>query len=320
MYMNANLAVRRPEPSPTDPAEEALAALYAGQLARRRPRPRPCSPSSSPAGSPSPPIAAMLVALKLKGETADELIGAARALRAADAAFRRGPIICSPTAAAPAATARARSTSRPRSPSSRRRRACRSPSTATARSPRAAARPTCSSSSASGSTCRPRSRAARSTRPASASCSRRLYHPGLSHAGPVRRALKVRTIMNMLGPCVNPAEPPVQLLGVAEPRLLEPVAPTLAALGVERALVVHGAGLDEVALHGETEAVRLARRRDRAADASRPRMPASSARRSPTLQRRRAGGECRAAEGAADGLRHRRRDATRWRSTPARCC
>jgi anthranilate phosphoribosyltransferase len=85
-----------------------------------------------------------------------------------------------------------------------------------------------------------------------------LYHPGLRHAGPVRRALGIRTIMNILGPCVNPAEPRVQLLGVAEERLLEPVAHTLAALGVERAMVVHGSGLDEVALHGETKAVRLA--------------------------------------------------------------
>src|SRR5690349_7519935 len=64
-----------------------------------------------------------------------------------------------------------------------------------------------------------------------------LYHPGLRHAGPVRRALKVRTIMNVLGPCLNPAEPPVQLLGVARPELLEPVAATLSALGVETALV-----------------------------------------------------------------------------------
>jgi len=63
----------------------------------------------------------------------------------------------------------------------------------------------------------------------------------------VRRALGCRTIMNVLGPCVNPAEPKVQLLGVAEERLLEPVARTLMALGVERALVVHGAGLDEIA-------------------------------------------------------------------------
>ena len=85
-----------------------------------------------------------------------------------------------------------------------------------------------------------------------------LYHPGIAHAGPVRRALKVRTIMNLLGPCLNPARPNVQLLGVADPRLLRPIAETLRALGVERALVVHGSGLDEVALHGFTMAVSLA--------------------------------------------------------------
>ena len=84
------------------------------------------------------------------------------------------------------------------------------------------------------------------------------YHPGLRHAGPVRRALKVRTVMNMLGPCVSPARPSVQLLGVADPKLLEPVARTLAGLGIERALVVHGAGLDELALHGDTDALRIA--------------------------------------------------------------
>jgi anthranilate phosphoribosyltransferase len=81
------------------------------------------------------------------------------------------------------------------------------------------------------------------------------YHPGIAHAGPVRRALKVRTIMNLLGPCLNPARPKVQLLGVADPKLLRPIAETLQALGVERALVVHGSGLDEVALHGFTQAV-----------------------------------------------------------------
>lgn len=83
------------------------------------------------------------------------------------------------------------------------------------------------------------------------------YHPGLRYAGPARRALGVRTIMNLLGPCVNPAAPPVQLLGVADPLTLEPVARTLEALGVTNALVVHGSGLDEVALHGETQAIRL---------------------------------------------------------------
>src|SRR3954453_5177558 len=83
------------------------------------------------------------------------------------------------------------------------------------------------------------------------------YHPGIAHAGPVRRALKVRTIMNLLGPCLNPAQPKVQLLGVADPKLLRPIAQTLRALHVERPLVVHGSGLDEIALHGFTRAVFL---------------------------------------------------------------
>ena len=71
----------------------------------------------------------------------------------------------------------------------------------------------------------------------------------------VRRALKVRTIMNLLGPCLNPARPSVQLLGVAEEKLLRPIAETLRALGVGRALIVHGSGLDEIALHGPTRAI-----------------------------------------------------------------
>jgi anthranilate phosphoribosyltransferase len=83
------------------------------------------------------------------------------------------------------------------------------------------------------------------------------YHPGIAHAGPVRRALKVRTVMNLLGPCLNPAQPRVQLLGVPDPSLLMPIAETLRALGLERALVVHGSGLDEVAVHGFTQAVLL---------------------------------------------------------------
>jgi anthranilate phosphoribosyltransferase len=63
--------------------------------------------------------------------------------------------------------------------------------------------------------------------------------------------------MNLLGPCLNPAKPKVQLLGVADPKLLRPITETIRALGVERALVVHGSGLDEVALHGFTRAISL---------------------------------------------------------------
>ena len=83
------------------------------------------------------------------------------------------------------------------------------------------------------------------------------YHPGLAHAGPVRKMLGVRTIMNLLGPCCNPAHPPIQLLGVADRALLRPIAETLREIGVRSALVVHGSGLDEIAIHGETEAIRL---------------------------------------------------------------
>ena len=87
------------------------------------------------------------------------------------------------------------------------------------------------------------------------------YHPGMRHAGPVRRQLQVRTVLNLLGPCINPARPPVQLLGVADPAKLHAVARTLEAMEVEQALIVHGSGLDEVALHGPTQAVRLSKGR-----------------------------------------------------------
>lgn len=81
------------------------------------------------------------------------------------------------------------------------------------------------------------------------------YHPGMKHAAVVRRQLAVRTVMNMLGPCVNPARPRVQLLGVADPTMLRRIATVLSETGVERALVLHGSGLDEVALHAETRAL-----------------------------------------------------------------
>jgi anthranilate phosphoribosyltransferase len=81
------------------------------------------------------------------------------------------------------------------------------------------------------------------------------YHPGLRFAGPVRKMLGVRTVMNILGPLVNPARPVMQVMGVYDPGLLEPVAEVLGALGCRSAMVVHGSGLDEVAVHGPTQAV-----------------------------------------------------------------
>ena len=221
----------------TDESQTLFEALVAGDLSETE-------------------IAALLIALKVKGETGDELIGAARALRAAALPFERPDYLFADSCGTGGDASGTINLS-----------------TAVAFVAAAAGLPV----------------AKHGNRSVTSKCgsadvlgqlgvrldvdpavSRRAldeigicflfaphYHPGLRHAGPVRRALKVRTVMNMLGPCVNPARPGVQLLGVADPALLEPVATTLIGLGVTRAMVVHGGGLDEVALHGETEAIRI---------------------------------------------------------------
>ncbi|WP_413477678.1 anthranilate phosphoribosyltransferase [Vibrio hibernica] len=78
------------------------------------------------------------------------------------------------------------------------------------------------------------------------------YHGGVRHAMPVRQAMKTRTIFNLLGPLINPARPNIQLMGVYDESLVRPIAKTLALMGLKRAAVVHGSGLDEVAIHGST--------------------------------------------------------------------
>lgn len=84
------------------------------------------------------------------------------------------------------------------------------------------------------------------------------HHPAMRHAVPVRRALGVHTVFNLLGPLTNPAGVRRQLLGVYASDVTTLVAATLRALGCERALVVHGHdGQDEFSLTGETAVVEL---------------------------------------------------------------
>jgi anthranilate phosphoribosyltransferase len=80
-----------------------------------------------------------------------------------------------------------------------------------------------------------------------------LMHPALRHVGPVRRELAVPTVMNIVGPLANPARAGRQVVGVAERGRLELLADTLGALGSVRAMVVHGEpGLDEISPLGIT--------------------------------------------------------------------
>lgn len=83
------------------------------------------------------------------------------------------------------------------------------------------------------------------------------YHGGVRHAVPVRQALKTRTIFNILGPLINPARPNIELMGVYSQTLIRPIAETMVQMGMKRAAVVHGAGLDEVAIHGTTHVAEI---------------------------------------------------------------
>ena len=82
------------------------------------------------------------------------------------------------------------------------------------------------------------------------------YHPGVRHAMPVRQALKLRTLFNLLGPIINPARASLRLMGVYDAKYLTLVAETLREIGVKRAVVVNG-GVDEFAVHGPSQYVEL---------------------------------------------------------------
>ncbi len=76
------------------------------------------------------------------------------------------------------------------------------------------------------------------------------YHPAMKHAGPTRKEIGVRTAFNLLGPLTNPAGARRQVLGVGAASAAPKLAEVLRILGAERALVVHGDGLDELPLDG----------------------------------------------------------------------
>lgn len=84
------------------------------------------------------------------------------------------------------------------------------------------------------------------------------HHQALRHAATPRRELGARTVFNLLGPLVNPAGATHQLVGVYDPDRVEQLARVLGALGTDAAWVVHGAdGLDEIAPHGPTQVAML---------------------------------------------------------------
>lgn len=84
------------------------------------------------------------------------------------------------------------------------------------------------------------------------------FHPGMRHAGPVRREIGVRTVFNFVGPLANPARVRRQVVGVCEAEMAETVAGVLQANGAERAMVVHGAdGLDEFTTTGKSTVIQV---------------------------------------------------------------
>jgi anthranilate phosphoribosyltransferase len=202
--------------------------------------------------APSAQMAALLVALRMKGETPDEIAGAAQALRARAARVEVSPdrlidtcgtggdgshtFNISTTAAFVAAAGGARVAKHGnRAVSSK----CGSADVLAALgvevelSPPAVA--ICIDECGIGFLFAPR------------------HHAAMRHVAPVRKELGLRTLFNLLGPLANPAGARRQLLGVYSAQLVPVLAQTLAELGCDRAFVVHGAGgLDEISTAGAT--------------------------------------------------------------------
>ena len=192
-------------------------------------------------------IGGFLVALRLKGETAEEIAGAAEAMRAhvvpvhpkrddlvdtAGTGGDGGKTFNISTAAALVAAAAGAGVAEARQPIGviplRQR---RRPRAARLRPP----------------TRRPNGSPTRSTTLGFGFMFAPTHHPAMKHAGPVRNELAARTVFNVLGPLTNPAGARAQVVGVYSPALVPVIADVLARLGARRAFVVHGAGgIDEL--------------------------------------------------------------------------
>jgi anthranilate phosphoribosyltransferase len=88
-------------------------------------------------------------------------------------------------------------------------------------------------------------------------CFAPVFHPAFRFAGPPRREIGVPTAFNLLGPMANPGRVLRQVIGVADPRFVEPMALTLQRQGLDHAWVVHGAGLDELTTTGPSTVLAL---------------------------------------------------------------
>ncbi|AHG61254.1 Trpd [Buchnera aphidicola str. G002 (Myzus persicae)] len=83
------------------------------------------------------------------------------------------------------------------------------------------------------------------------------YHPGFKYSNNVRKTLKTKTIFNLLGPFLNPAVPSFTIIGVYHKKLIRPAVNILKNLKYERSIVIHGNNTDEVTLHGTTHVSEL---------------------------------------------------------------
>ncbi|WP_302081202.1 anthranilate phosphoribosyltransferase [Salinibaculum rarum] len=84
-----------------------------------------------------------------------------------------------------------------------------------------------------------------------------VFHPAMKAVIGPRKELGMRTVFNVLGPLTNPAGADAQVVGVYDPDLVPVLARALAQMDIERAMVVHGDGLDEIGIHGETRVAEI---------------------------------------------------------------